>query len=385
MEDARDTRSFYRRALSRMPPEERERERSRNIPYECSLSALSAFFLETGKRQGWLSSAGSEKTVVLAVSGGGDSMALLWLFRTFYEGKVVVAHLEHGIRGEDSLSDADFVEKMAVRWKLETEIRHLQAPMLLEKGESLEAGARRLRHAFLESAAKKHGACGVALGHNKEDVAETVLFNLLRGSGVRGVAGMPERRGVFFRPLLSCSREFLRAILTYRGIGWREDPSNSDNGYTRNFIRNELLPLAARKVNGKALDHLVAFAEEMRYYREEEEVRGAALFEAVKIGDGEPERVKGGENGVWSVDRKKLRALSSWERAVLVREIGRRLEIPTLSRERSRKLTCLIEGQGRFEFQWGKGVSVWGSRDRISWTLTAQVKNRTRGQSLITG
>jgi tRNA(Ile)-lysidine synthase len=302
--------------------------------------------------------------MVLAVSGGGDSMALLWLFRAFYEGKVVVAHLEHGIRGDDSSADAGFDEEMALRWKLEAEIRHLDVPRLLEKGESLEAGARRLRYAFLESVAKKHDAWGVALGHNKEDAAETVLFNLLRGSGVRGVAGMPERRGIFFRPLLSCSREFLRALLTYRGIRWREDPSNSDNGYTRNFIRNELLPLVARRVNGKALDHLVAFAEEMRYYREEEEVRGAALFEAVKIDDG--------ENGVWSVDREKVRALSSWERAVLVREIGRRLEIPTLSRERSGKLACLIEGQGRFEFQWGKGVSVWGGRDRINWTPAAQ-------------
>jgi tRNA(Ile)-lysidine synthase len=371
-----------------MPPEDRERERSRDIPYAYSLSALSAFFFETGNRQGWLrgGETSDRKTIVLAVSGGGDSMALLWLFRTFYEGKVVVAHAEHGIRGEDSLLDARFVEEAAARWGLEAKVRRLGVPELRKKGESLEAGARRLRHAFLESVAKECDALGVALGHNKEDTAETVLFNLLRGSGARGVTGIPERRGIFFRPLLACSREFLRALLTYRGIRWREDSSNSNNGYTRNFIRNELLPLVARKVNGKAIDHLVAFAEEMRYYRQEEEVRGAALFEAMKfeamkfeamkIGGGEPREAKSGGNSVWSVDREKLRALSPWERVVLIREVGRRLEIPTLSRQRSRKLTCLIERRGRFEFQWGEGMSVWGNRDQVSWISAAQVKNK---------
>ncbi|MDR1376882.1 MAG: tRNA lysidine(34) synthetase TilS [Synergistaceae bacterium] len=368
-----DAVSFYRKALSRLSPEDREREGSRDIPYVYSLSALSDFFFKTGKRQGWQrdDETSGKKTVVLAVSGGGDSMALLWLFRTFYDGKVVAAHLEHGIRGQDSLSDARFVEEMAARWGLDAEIQHLDVPMSLRKGESLEAGARRLRYAFLESVAEARGAFGVALGHNRDDVAETVLFNLLRGSGVRGVTGMPERRGIFFRPLLSCSRAFLRALLSHRRVPWREDLSNSDNDCTRNFIRNELLPLLTEKINAKASDHLVAFAEEMRYYREEEEVRGAALLEAARINeridDSEPHVTEEGLNGMRSVDREKLRALSPWERAVLVREAGRRLEIPTLSRERSKKLACLIEGRGQFEFQWGEGVSVLGSKDRISW------------------
>ncbi|MDR2179370.1 MAG: tRNA lysidine(34) synthetase TilS [Synergistaceae bacterium] len=362
-----------------MSSEERERERSRNIPYACSLNALSAFFFETGTRQGWLGDGetGSRETVVLAVSGGGDSMALLWLFRTFYEGKVVVAHLEHGIRGKDSLSDACFVEEMAVRWKLEAEIRRLDVPAMLQRGESLETGARRLRYEFLESAARKYDACGVALGHNREDVAETVLFNLLRGSGVRGVAGMSERRGIFVRPLIHCSRGFLRALLTYRGVQWREDLSNSNNSYTRNFIRNELLPLA-EKVNGKAIDHLAAFAEEMRYYCEEEEVSGAALLEAVKIDDGNPREGKNGEKNLWNIDREKLRTLSPRERVLLTREIGRRLEIPTLSRDRSHRLACLMEGRGPFEFQWGEGVSVWGNRDKICWLSAVQEKTNRR-------
>ena len=184
---------FYRRALARLSPEERDRERGRDIPYEFSLSVLSSFFFETGIRQGWLSSG---NPLVVAVSGGSDSMALLWLFRVFYEGGIVAAHFEHGIRGSESMEDALFVKDMAGRWGIETAVRHEDVPRSLEKGESLEAGARRLRYLFFERTAEERGACGVALGHNREDVAETALFHLLRGSGVRGVAGIPERRGI---------------------------------------------------------------------------------------------------------------------------------------------------------------------------------------------
>ncbi|MDR2136817.1 MAG: tRNA lysidine(34) synthetase TilS [Synergistaceae bacterium] len=333
------------------------------------MSALSRIFFEAGIRQGWLKKDESgesvrrrEGPVVLAVSGGGDSMALLWLFRTFYEGEIIVAHLEHGIRGEESEEDMRFVQETARRWGLESEVRRVDVPGLLEKGESLETGARRMRYAFLESVAKERGAWGVALGHNKEDAAETVLFNLLRGAGVRGVAGMPERRGIFFRPLLRCSRDFLRAILRYRGIPWREDRTNADDAYTRNFLRNQLIPLVERKLNAKVIDHLVAFAEEMGYYRQEEESRGAALLETLKTDSGSWDN---GKNG--SIDREKAQALSLRERVLLVRAMGRRLEISTLSRERGENLALLMTGTKRFEFQWGGNISVLGSRDRINW------------------
>jgi tRNA(Ile)-lysidine synthase len=292
-------------------------------------------------------------------------MALLWLFRTFYEGKIIVAHLEHGIRGEASQEDASFVQEAAQCWGLESEVRHVDVPGLLERGESLEMGARRLRHAFLESVARKRGAWGVALGHNKEDVAETVLFNLLRGAGVRGVAGIPEQRGIFFRPLLHCSRDFLRAILRCRGISWREDQSNANEVHTRNFLRNQLIPLVEKKLNAKAVDHLVAFAEEMGYYRREEESYGTALLEAVIVCD--THKKTGNDEKSGNLDREKVRALSLRERVLLVRAMGRRLEIPTLSRERGEKLAFLMGGKKRFEFQWNGRLSVLGSRDRINW------------------
>lgn len=349
---------FYRRALERLPVEERDRERSRGIPGAFSLYTLAGLFYTTACGQGWIS---QKSPVVLAVSGGSDSMALLWFFRTFYEGRSVVAHLEHGIRGEESLADARFVEETAGRWGIDAEIRHVDVPGGLKRGESPELGARRVRYDFLKEMAEKHGAFGVALGHNREDVAETVLFNLLRGSGARGAAGIPRRRGIFFRPFLSCSREFLRGVLRCRGIEWREDRTNAENCYTRNFIRNDLMPLIERRINARAAEHLAAFAEEMECYREEEEVRGDALLrEAGFDATGSP-----------FVERTKLHNMSERQRALLVRATGRRLGIPVLSRERVMELSRLMDGGARFVFQWGGGTTIFGDRDRLCWTLPA--------------
>jgi tRNA(Ile)-lysidine synthase len=370
-----------------LPPGERERERSRDIPYALSLSALGALFFGTGVRQGWLSGEGAPAgPILLAVSGGGDSTALLWLFRTFCEGRLVAAHFEHGIRGEESRQDACFVEETARRWGIEAEIRRGDVPGSLRKGESLEAGARRLRYAFFERAAKKYGAWGVALGHNREDAAETVLFHLLRGSGVRGAAGMPERRGIFFRPLLDCSRDFLRDVLRCRGIEWREDRTNADLGYTRNFIRGKVMPLLESGVNARAAEHLAAFAKDLRFYREEEEERGGALLKSVEEGFAEEGFAEeDGTEALWSARRGEVSALRAEERAILFRAVGRRLGIPVLSRARVSELARLAEGRARFEFQWGKGVTVLGDGGRLLWVGPGPLSGVRGGAQDVTG
>jgi tRNA(Ile)-lysidine synthase len=302
-------------------------------------------------------------------------MALLWLFRVFYESKLVVAHFEHGIRGNESREDALFVEDMARRWGIEAVIHHEEVPRSLRKGESLETGARRLRYSFFERMAEERGAYGVALGHNKEDVAETTLFHLLRGSGVRGLVGMPERRGIFFRPLLTCSREFLRDVLRHRGLSWREDRTNEENDCTRNFIRNKLIPAIENGVNARAVDHLAAFADEMRYYREEEERQGDILFKLIElVKPMEGEKADGFDEGC-ELDRATASGLPLRDRIVLIREVGRRFHIPVLSRERCLELAFLMEGKRVFEFQWGKGTCVLGDRDRIKWKKQEVILN----------
>ena len=348
--------AFYRLALARLTPEERARERSRSIPYPLSLHALARSFFSSGMRQGWLPARG---TILTAVSGGGDSLALLWLFRMLYGGTVVAVHVNHGIRGAEADGDADFVERIALEWGVGFQGVRLDVPGGLGRGESLEAAARRMRYAALNQAAEDWGACGVALGHNRDDVAETVLFNLLRGTGVRGCVGMPERRGLFFRPLLSLRREFLREVLRCRGIPWREDRSNDDLKHTRNFLRRSLLPLAEERVNAKAVEHLAAFAEAMREHREDEERRGRALLAGAGLDSAALPL---------EIERGYLSGLSAPDRAVLIRELARRSGLSVLSRARCQELARLMEGRGAFVFPWGKRVAVRGDSLRVLWT-----------------
>ena len=359
-----------RRALGRLTLGERAVERDRRrVPYRLSLHALAGHFLEAGTRQGWLS-APNGAPVLLAVSGGGDSMAMLWLFRALYPGPIVAAHVNHGIRGEEADGDAAFVRRMAGLWGLPFVERRVDVPGERRPGESIEAAARRARHRELLDMAGECGAWGVALGHNRDDLAETVLFNLLRGTGPRGAAGIPERRGPFFRPVLGLRREFLRDILRVRGIVWREDRTNeltetsAGAGYTRNFIRLELLPLIEARINVGAVERLAAFGEEMREYREDEEARGRALVEGALISSDE---------GGLALDRGRVMKLSPFERALLLREAGRRLGLTALSRGRAVELARLMGRPGPFVFQWGGGASVRGEGDAIRWTAPRSV------------
>lgn len=280
--------------------------------------------------------------VIVAVSGGADSVALLWFFKQFWDRKIIVAHAEHGLRGLASVQDADFVRELAQKWGFECVVRNLDTLQNKQKGESVEMAARRLRYGFLEEICRER-SCRAALGHNRDDVAETVLMNIFRGTGVRGLAGIPRERGVFFRPLLDFSHEELCGILRARKIEWREDATNSENNYLRNKIRNVLLPQIKRDINARAVEHIASLADEMRVVREREEMRGTEILENL-----------GRDEKKFSI--KKLRALADDDIKIFIREVGRRMNLRALSRERTENLTKLIRTSGRFIFQWEKNV-----------------------------
>ncbi|GHS95128.1 hypothetical protein AGMMS50276_09600 [Synergistales bacterium] len=355
----REEEEFYRSALSRLSLDDMNREslRGGGIPYEYSIRALCVFFRKVAIRLGFMDENGLPAgPILLGVSGGGDSMALMWFFHTFYSGHIIAAHLEHGIRGADSAEDALHVKKYADVWGVDTEIFHADVPSLLKKGESLEAGARRIRYDFFERAAKKHGAWGVALGHNMEDEAETVLFNLLRGGGVLGAGGIPERRGIFFRPLLSLKREFLRGILRCRGIEWRYDKTNADTNYTRNFIRNNLMPMIESNINARASEHLANFARDMRELGDEEKEKGDALLLELEVAG----------TDALTIDRRAMRNLDSKKLPLLIRAAGRKILAPVLSRRQCLKLSMLCAEGKPFTFQWGGDVTVSGTHNEVA-------------------
>ena len=200
--------------------------------------------------------------LALAVSGGPDSMALLHgaarLVRTdAVSWRLTVAHLDHGLRA-DSADDGRFVADTAAALGVGAEIRRTDvAALAREAGQSIEEAGREARYAMLEEVAGDAG--WIATGHTADDAAETVLINLLRGSGTTGLRGIPARRGRVVRPLLGERREWLRSRLDSAGIAYRLDPSNEDAAYLRNRVRGELLPLM-EAIRPGAVGRIVQFA-----------------------------------------------------------------------------------------------------------------------------
>lgn len=324
-----------------------------NIPYELSDHVLGKYFRETGERQGWLN---TKDPVALAVSGGGDSVAMLWLFRRFYDAGLTAIHINHGIRGDESDGDENFTAMFAENLGVKFRAVKVDVPASKMKGESLESSARRLRLQSLIDTAQELGISSIMLGHNRDDLAETVLFNILRGTGIRGGVGMTEysvRDGItFYRPLLGLRREFLRDILRVRGMTWREDSTNNDDKYTRNFIRLKLLPIIEAGINSSAVEHLAQFGEDMRKVRDSEDSYSHEILTSC-LEDSH------------TLDRRKLRNFSDDDIILVIREMGRRLGLRTLSRGRCRELLGLIRKGGRFVFQWCGNFTVSGRNGKI--------------------
>src|ERR671913_989991 len=172
------------------------------------------------------------------VSGGPDSVALL---RVVVElgGEPVVLHVDHGLRGEESREDAEFVSELCRRLNLRHEVRWIS----LEDSSNLQERAREERYRLAEEVAAGIGLGVVATGHTADDAAETVLMNLARGTGLRGLAGIPPVRGNVQRPLIGCTRTEILDYLREIDQPYRTDPTNLTGKYARNRVRLEVLPV----------------------------------------------------------------------------------------------------------------------------------------------
>lgn len=201
----------------------------------------------------WLASASKKKRWLVGVSGGADSVALLHLLLEEGFRNLVVCHLDHGLRARASTDDAKFVRRLAGKLSLECVIGRADVTARMEvRGESLETAARNARLEFFADCARKFRCRRVLLAHHADDQAETVLWNLLRGShglkGMRGEQALVTESGValeLIRPLLGIRRAELVAWLESHGHRWREDASNAQPIAVRNRLRNEALPLLA--------------------------------------------------------------------------------------------------------------------------------------------
>ena len=210
----------------------------------------------------------SGEAIVVGFSGGVDSLALLvalYELRHPLDCQLHIAHLNHQLRG-DSTSDAELVKQYANLLKLPFTIKKIDIPALMkQRKQSIEALARKERYEFFESVSKKIGATKVALGHQRNDQAETVLMNLLRGAALTGLRGiLPIRDGKFIRPLLDFSRTEIEEFVAEQGLQPCEDSTNWDRNFLRNRIRLDLLPLLKRDYNRNIQNTLAQNAELLR-------------------------------------------------------------------------------------------------------------------------
>ena len=206
--------------------------------------------------------------VLVAVSGGADSVTLLHVLhglRDELKITLYVAHLDHRLRGESSSKDAEFVGELASRLKIPCVIGAREVRDFVRRSRtSIEEGARIVRYEFLSEMALRFGASKIATGHTLDDQAETVIFRLLRGSGTKGLSGIPPvREGLFVRPLLRISREEIERFLLSLDQPFRRDASNQEIRFARNRIRQQVLP-ELKSYNPNLLHTLGRTAEILR-------------------------------------------------------------------------------------------------------------------------
>ena len=222
--------------------------------------------------------------VTVAVSGGPDSVCLLEVLREMaprFGLKLSVAHFNHRLRGAASDEDEQFVAKLAARSGLRC---YCASANVARSKDNLEQAARRARRAFFAELIRKGYTDRIALGHTRDDQAETVLFRLLRGSGLAGLAGIyPMTADGYVRPFLGITRAEVEEFLRARGLEWREDATNRDLRFARNRIRHSLLPQMEREWNPRITDALAQLAdlahEEERWWRAEIDRLAADLLE----------------------------------------------------------------------------------------------------------
>jgi tRNA(Ile)-lysidine synthase len=301
-------------------------------------------------------------SVVLAVSGGIDSTVMTYLFVDLLQRwnlKLAVAHVNHQLRGEESDGDEAFVREMAAA---------LSIPFLSERVNVLDfahsahiskqEAARQMRYDCLERARQKVGGRVVATAHQADDNAETVLMNALRGSGIRGLAGIPVRReaGKVIRPLLFARRGEIKQYALERQIKYRTDSSNESVEYRRNFLRHNVIPMIQ---SSGEFDVIPSLNRLSRFMRQLDDLLTAEvrLILTGMLSQDDPDTL--------SLDAGKLRAKPEYLQEAIVLEVLRRLAAE-IDSEKVLRVLELCDLKTGSQLQLSKRLHVYRDRERLS-------------------
>ncbi len=324
-------------------------------------------------------------TVIAGVSGGADSVCLLHLLaglQETYGFSLEALHVEHGLRGEESLADADFTRDLCEMWQIPCRVVHVDAAAEAKRRHlSMEEAARTLRYQAFEDRRAELGQAKIATAHHLEDQAETVLMNLARGTGLKGLGGIRPVNGYLIRPLLDAGREEIEAYLQDLGQTWCTDRTNLSDAYTRNLLRHQVLPVLQGEVNSAAFRHIAeaaleaqrteAFLRDMAgscmqttVYLTEDPLRSIHI-QVDRLEETDPllqeyilrmaiERLRGGQ-GLKDISREHIRQL----RMLSKKDVGRRLELPAgLRAVRDYKEIRLFEA-AEVRKEKGGGTTLW--------------------------
>lgn len=293
--------------------------------------------------------------VVVAVSGGADSVCLFYLLLEFakeHDTDLIVAHYNHSMRGREAIRDEKFVRELAEKEGVSFVCERAAKGQI--KGEE---SARNYRYNFLEKIRGERGGDWISVAHNKNDLAETLLLNLVRGVGIRGLKSIPAKRDRIIRPLLFAKRSEIEKYLRDRKIGFCHDKTNDSPAFSRNFFRQSILP-QLEKVNPRVIDSLERTAKIAQSY--DDFVSSVAASEI--------EKISRKEGGVIVIERKKFIKLSPVIQSEIVRILAEKFnyktdfssthveEILELIKNNVGKKHKLIARRLKFELSGGKVI-----------------------------
>lgn len=322
------------------------------------------------------------KTVAVAVSGGPDSVALLEALAALapqWRCKIAVLHVNHGLRGRESGEDARFVRRLAARYGIAFHGTKLDLGKTSKSSQAVsEEWLREKRYEAIERLARDAGASVVALGHHRDDLAETVLMRFLRGSGPSGLGGFRPRtrRGdlTLVRPLYDCTRDDILKFCKRRGLRWRQDRTNRDTRWLRNRIRHELLPMLEKAYNPRLRDLL---ADNARWFQEDE-----AFFEA------KARRVLGLSQRKGRSPRSlALATLRTVEPPVLARLFRiwvmavSGMSLPPTGRQIEELVALVGRPTSRGEVRCAGGVTFFVQSGNLTWRFTASSESPAQGEN----
>lgn len=209
----------------------------------------------------------TEDKVIAGISGGADSVCLFYVLLELQKKinfEFIAVHVNHQLRGADADADERFVQELCEKHGVKFEVFHQDVVSISKKRkQSFEEAGRAVRREAFEETMRKYGGTKIALAHHQNDNAETLLMNLSRGTGLKGLCGIRPVNGVYIRPLLCMNRREIEHYLKERGEGFCEDATNSDTKYTRNSLRHLVIPVLEDKVNVQAVRHMNEMMEQI--------------------------------------------------------------------------------------------------------------------------